>query len=317
MYESRYRSDFDVDSWPEDRVPSLASTLHHHHQSKHGSSSTITDDDSSRGITTTSSPGLQPTTDFMVTCPQCHMRLNGFENVQEKCTYFVASSQHIPPKDNKQPPVINSPISVKLSTTNKSLRDHIAIEHPHDKLNIEPSFPSPREDSHLQHRLGQQQPQQQQRHLNGTADSDDNESNLSSLADNKSYNNNNNNNNNNNSQMKNNNIDLRTSPPNSVNNSPSRTSLTELTTTVAATTAVTATPGSTGGSDNNSATSTSTNNGPYQCMHCTALFQTRDQLEKHELMHSPNAQSPQSSQPQNGVNQKRLNTIGSVGYRQP
>uniref|UniRef100_A0A1A9W6L4 C2H2-type domain-containing protein n=1 Tax=Glossina brevipalpis TaxID=37001 RepID=A0A1A9W6L4_9MUSC len=217
------------DIFNQKEVPSLASTLHHHHQSKHGSSSTIADDDSSRDITT-SSPGLQPANDFMVTCPQCHMRLNGFE----------------------------------------SLRDHIAIEHPNDKLNIEPSFPSPREEPPLlRHPLVQQQ--SQQRHSKSTVDSDDNESNLSSIVDNKSHNNNNNNNN---SQMKNNNIDLQISSP-----------------------------GSTGGSDNNSATSTSTNNGPYQCMHCTALFQTRDQLEKHELMHSPNAQSPQSSQPQNGVNQ--------------
>lgn len=60
----------------------------------------------------------------------------------------------------------------------------------------------------------------------------------------------------------------------------------------------TSSPGSCGGSDNNSAASSISP--PYQCMHCTALFQTRHELEKHELMHSPNAQSPQSL---NGVNQ--------------
>ncbi|XP_037944344.1 zinc finger protein 1-like [Teleopsis dalmanni] len=39
--------------------------------------------------------------------------------------------------------------------------------------------------------------------------------------------------------------------------------------------------------------------GHYQCMQCTATFQTRDQLEKHELLHSPNAQA----QSQGGANQ--------------
>lgn len=62
----------------------------------------------------------------------------------------------------------------------------------------------------------------------------------------------------------------------------------------------TSSPGSCGGSDNNSAASSIS--GPYQCLHCTAIFQNRHELEKHELMHSPNAQSPQS-QTQNGVNQ--------------
>lgn len=62
----------------------------------------------------------------------------------------------------------------------------------------------------------------------------------------------------------------------------------------------TSSPGSCGGSDNNSAASSIS--GPYQCLHCPATFQNRHELEKHELMHSPNAaQSPQSQQ--NGVNQ--------------
>lgn len=30
--------------------------------------------------------------------------------------------------------------------------------------------------------------------------------------------------------------------------------------------------------------------GPYSCSQCTTSFATKDQLEKHELLHSPNAQ---------------------------
>lgn len=30
--------------------------------------------------------------------------------------------------------------------------------------------------------------------------------------------------------------------------------------------------------------------GPYGCSQCTTSFPTKDQLEKHELLHSPNAQ---------------------------
>ncbi|KAM7362189.1 Zn finger homeodomain 1 [Cochliomyia hominivorax] len=342
----------------------LASTLHHH-QPKSGSSANH-DDENSTGIPNSSVEAASPQpqqTDFMVSCPQCHVRLSGFE----------------------------------------PLRNHIASEHPHDKLNIEPSFPSP-----VQH------PQQQQHSATQFAtsptsltptgrveESDDNESNISS-AENKSFNNNNNN-----SQEKNNNSIINsTSAPNSPSLSTSSTTTAttnnnlQNTTTADLTNASqtpfgvatghlphnlhpaaaaqfmaalamqqqqqhnqhnngdsssptshllafnghhhqhlqhpttnphllqqshqqqqqqqqqhsssssfnhdmdtmrsTSSPGSCGGSDNNSAASSIS--GPYQCLHCTAIFQNRHELEKHELMHSPNAQSPQL-QTQNGVNQ--------------
>ncbi|XP_065371254.1 zinc finger protein 1 [Calliphora vicina] len=353
------------------QFPSLASTLHHH-QPKSGSSATV-DDENSTGMPASSMGASSPQpqqTDFMVSCPQCHVRLSGFE----------------------------------------PLRNHIASEHPHDKLNIEPSFPSP-------HGAADHHNHQQQLHLShhnsslaatNVEESDDNESNISS-AENKSFLNNNNNN----SQEKNNNsIMPQTSAPNSPTHSSSPTTATgnmssltattnntqHPTTTDLSTTATpfataaghlphnlhpaaaaqfmaalamqqqhqqqhhhhhqqqqhnngetsptshllafnghphhanthllqqhhqlqhqqqqqqiqhhsfagemdtmrsTSSPGSCGGSDNNSAASSIS--GPYQCLHCTALFQNRHELEKHELMHSPNAQSPQSQQ--NGVNQ--------------
>ncbi|XP_037818983.1 zinc finger protein 1 [Lucilia sericata] len=336
------------------QFPSLASTLHHH-QPKSGSSATH-DDENSTGMPASSMGASSPQpqqTDFMVSCPQCHVRLSGFE----------------------------------------PLRNHIASEHPHDKLNIEPSFPSPQQ---------QQQLQQSIHHNSSTnlEESDDNESNIST-GENKSYINNNNNN----SQEKNNNsIMPQTSAPNSPthssnssqpttasiqnNNNHHTTDLSTATATPFATAAAaaghlphnlhpaaaaqfmaalamqqqhqqqqqqqhnngetsptahllafnghhsnshllqhhhhqqqqqqqqqiphhsfahnemdtmrsTSSPGSCGGSDNNSAASSIS--APYQCLHCTALFQNRLELEKHELMHSPNAQSPQSQQ--NGVNQ--------------
>ncbi|XP_075148680.1 Zn finger homeodomain 1 [Haematobia irritans] len=338
------------------QFPSLTSTLHHHHQqSKSSNGSTTVDDENSSGVPASSSPTPQQT-DFMVTCPQCHMRLGGFE----------------------------------------SLRDHIASEHPHDKLNIEPSYPSPPVD-HNDNDQGSRRTNPSNMGDGGenintstNVDSDDNESNQSS-SESKIFNNNNNN-----SQEKNNNSintipshnssapntppptnqqhignsssnnnglnsssnsligDLSTSPfaahlphnihpaaaaqfmaalamqqqQNAGNTSPTShllgfnghpqhhhhhlnphvLSSSQQHSTSSGnqhhsydtmdTIRSTSSPGSCGGSDNNSAASSISP--PYQCMHCTALFQTRHELEKHELLHSPNAQSPQSL---NGVNQ--------------
>ncbi|XP_073817030.1 Zn finger homeodomain 1 [Musca autumnalis] len=317
------------------QFPSLTSTLHHHHQSKSSSGSTTVDDENSNGAPASSLGATSPTpqqTDFMVTCPQCHVRLNGFE----------------------------------------SLRDHIATQHPHDKLNIEPSYPSPPADREHAGATASENA------TNPGVDSDDSQQ---SSSETKMFNNNNNN-----SQEKNNNSinnetntpthhnpssapntpppseigrgehntnnglgDLSTSPfaghlPHNLHpaaaaqfmaalamqqqqhqqqNHPGNTSPTshllggfnahhhQLPThhaqqqhhasydnTTMDTMRSTSSPGSCGGSDNNSAASSISP--PYQCMHCSALFQTRHELEKHEIMHSPNAQSPQSL---NGVNQ--------------
>ncbi|TMW48174.1 hypothetical protein DOY81_006744 [Sarcophaga bullata] len=362
------------------QIPSLASTLHHHHhQPKTGTSANV-DDENSSGIPASSVSASSPPqqtqqqTEFMVSCPQCHIRLAGFE----------------------------------------PLRHHIATEHPHDKLNIEPSFPSPQAgagiephtphnyQNHQQHQHQQQQ-HQHQPSLGLESDNEDNESNLSAQAEHmKSFNNNNNN-----SEEKNNNSIITTSqtttttpaittttlsatpssPTSKLENqtSPSHNSGGELSAAVtpfanvAAAAAAghlphnlhpaaaaqfmaalamqqqqqqqqqnnensthllafnghqhhhlplhhnphhhplnlqqqhvsgfandmetlrsTSSPGSCGGSDNNSASSS--NGGPYQCLHCTAVFQNRQELEKHELLHSPNANA-QSPQSQNGLNQ--------------
>ncbi|XP_061387898.1 zinc finger protein 1 [Musca vetustissima] len=318
------------------QFPSLTSTLHHHHQSKSSNASTTVDDENSNGVAASSLGATSPTpqqTDFMVTCPQCHMRLNGFE----------------------------------------SLRDHIASQHPHDKLNIEPSYPSPPADRDMvNHQTSNTENAQNENTTNTAMDSGD-ESNQSSSESKMMFNNNNNN-----SQEKNNNSinhhndtpshssapntpppsvvgqqhhnsnnglgDLNTSPfashlphnlhpaaaaqfmaalamqqqhqqQHSGNTSPTSHLLggfnghhqhtmapqqqhSSYDNTTMDTMRSTSSPGSCGGSDNNSAASSISP--PYQCMHCTALFQTRHELEKHEVMHSPNAQSPQSL---NGVNQ--------------